>query len=389
MIRKLIRRENQILAIKIFNAIVYLPIIVIGMIVGQIYFESYLDSFSRYSSILAIIISITYFIQELCLLQISFLNLTDLTFTMVLPITMLFRKKHSAIWWELLAATPLLSSLYKAIIGINSFGNWWIWVLKAGFFVAICWILIKYVKLPIFTRYTMAIISLGIVDLLTQAIEGRLQVISVSAATLGLAIFLILEKNRYAFENKNKQKIKLLREESVRDDLTGLHNYRALSQELSGLAQRQDIHNICIGALDIDHFKSVNDRYGHFAGNEVLNTFSATLRKRIHAAFPGHAHVYRFGGEEFSIIVTNYPITEIHTVLQDVEDFFNQQPIVTSEGMKIRISFSASLTNHLNGEILDDTLKRADRMLYSVKDNGRGWIITDHYHKQSNSKDKE
>ena len=126
---------------------------------------------------------------------------------MVLPITMLFRKKHSAIWWGLLAATPLLFGLYKAIIGINSFSNWWIWVLKAGFFVAICWILIKYVKLPIFTRYTMVIISLGIVDLLTQAIEGRLQVISVSAATLGLAIFLIFEKDRYAFENKNKQKI--------------------------------------------------------------------------------------------------------------------------------------------------------------------------------------
>lgn len=166
------------------------------MIIGQIYFESYLDSFSRYSSILAIIISITYFIQELCLLQISFLNLTDLTFTMVLPITMLFRKKHSAIWWGLLAATPLLSSLYTAIIGINSFSNWWIWVLKSIFFVVICWILIKYVKLSIFTRYTMAIISLGIVDLLTQAIEGRLQAISVSAATLGLALFLILEKNR-------------------------------------------------------------------------------------------------------------------------------------------------------------------------------------------------
>lgn len=151
------------MAIKIFNAIVYLPIIVIFMIIGQIYFENYLDSFSRYSSILAIIISITYFIQELCLLQISFLNLTDLTFTMVLPITMLFRKKHSAIWWGLLAATPLLSSLYTAIIGINSFSNWWIWVLKAAFFVTICWILIKYVKLSIFTRYTMAIISLGIV----------------------------------------------------------------------------------------------------------------------------------------------------------------------------------------------------------------------------------
>ncbi|WP_283586926.1 hypothetical protein [Limosilactobacillus vaginalis] len=47
--------------------------------------------------------------------------------------------------------------------------------------------------------------------------------------------------------------------------------------------------------------------------------------------------------------------------------------------MKITINFSCSLTNHLNGELLDLTLKRADKMLYSVKNNGRGWIVIDHH----------
>lgn len=180
---------------------------------------------------------------------------------------------------------------------------------------------------------------------------------------------------------KKDQKLKLLQNESERDDLTGLLNYRALSQEIKNLTKRKEIHNIIIGGLDIDHFKSINDRYGHFVGNEVLNRFSTTLRDRIHSEFPNHGYAYRFGGEEFSIVVTNHSISEVHAVLQSVERYFVQHPIITTEGDQISLSFSAGLTNHLNDEVLDNTLKRADRMLYSVKNNGRGWIITDHHHK--------
>ena len=56
--------------------------------------------------------------------------------------------------------------------------------------------------------------------------------------------------------------------------------------------------------------------------------------------------------------------------------------IVTKEGMKLTISFSCSLTDRLNDELLDTTLKRADKMLYSVKNNGRGWIVTDQHHQR-------
>lgn len=225
----------------------------------------------------------------------------------------------------------------------------------------------------------MAISSLGLVELVSLAINNRFTIANIAAATFGLLLILIFEGQRYKNEIKNQQRINLLRRESERDDLTGLLNYRALSQEIKALTQNRSIHNIVIGGLDIDHFKKINDTYGHFVGNEVLNHFSTVLRNRIHTAFPNHGYVYRFGGEEFSIVVSNHSIKEVYSVLQLIEEEMAGQPITTKEGITVFIIFSASLTNHLNGEQLDDTLKWVDKMLYSVKNSGRGWIVTDHH----------
>ncbi len=372
------------MAIEIFDAVIYLPIIVICMVIGQIYFEQYLASFKNQRSanfILTIVIVVTYLIQEFCLLQISLVNIRDAAFIMVLPVTMLFRNSHNKTWWWLLAITPILANLYVAYIKLSSFNDWGIWIAQSAIFFLVCLGLINKKHLSLRIRYTMAIAGLGIVELLYLTLLNQFRPASIIASTAGLGVFLILEGQRYAVEMKKDQKLKLLQNESERDDLTGLLNYRALSQEIENLTKRKEIHNIVIGGLDIDHFKAINDRYGHFVGNEVLNRFSTTLRDRIHSEFPNHGYVYRFGGEEFSIVVTNHSISEVHAVLQSVEHQFVQHPIVTTEGDHISLSFSAGLTNHLNGEVLDNTLKRADRMLYSVKNNGRGWIITDHHHK--------
>lgn len=80
-------------------------------------------------------------------------------------------------------------------------------------------------------------------------------------------------------------------------------------------------------------------------------------------------------------MVSNYSLQEVYDVLKSIEDYFSHTTIVTKEKLKIKISFSCSLTMRLNDESLDDTLKRADKMLYSVKNNGRGWIVTDHHGK--------
>ena len=368
------------MAAKIFDAVIYLPIIVITMIIAQIYFEDYRKTVrSHRQIILTLIVAVSYFVQEYCLLQISLININEVAFMMVVPFTMLFRNNHDKIWWGLLILTPLFANTVEVLIGIEPLHNWWVWLPESAIFLIICAALTTWQYWSLRVRYIMAISSLGLVELVSLAINNRFTIANIAAATFGLLLILIFEGQRYKNEIKNQQRINLLRRESERDDLTGLLNYRALSQEIKVLTQNRSIHNIVIGGLDIDHFKKINDTYGHFVGNEVLNHFSTVLRNRIHTAFPNHGYVYRFGGEEFSIVVSNHSIKEVYSVLQLIEEEMAGQPITTKEGITVSISFSASFTNHLNGEQLDDTLKWADKMLYSVKNSSRGWIITDHH----------
>lgn len=370
------------MALKFFYAILYLPIIVICMIISQIYFERYWVSYknSRLTSWgLGAVIIITYFIQEFCLLQLSLYNIGQVVFMQVVSVTMLFRDKVYKIWWVLLALTPLFVNVVEYMMGILPLKDWWYWIIESIVFTTICLVLTRWHEISKQTSYFYAIASLGIVELVSLGITHNFSPVRIAAATLGLFVIAVFENQRFHSEKKNEQKIKLLEKESERDDLTGLLNYRALSQEINRLANNSEIHNIVIGALDIDHFKKINDTYGHFVGNEVLNYFSTVFREQIHSAFPKHGYVYRFGGEEFTIVVSNHSLEEVYQLLQSIEKFFNNKSIVTKEGIKLTVSFSCSLTDRLNSELLDTTLKRADKMLYSVKNNGRGWIVTDQH----------
>lgn len=370
------------MAAKLFNAVICAPIIVISMIIGQIYFEDYWWTMARRrlsKIVLTMIIVISYFVQEYWLLRITLLSIGEVAFMMVVPLTLLFRNKQNKIWWGLLILTPLFTNSIQVLASIESTNAWWFWLLESGASLMICGTLTNWQRFSLRTRYTVAIIGLGLLEALALTITREATAANITAATLGLLIILVFEGQRYTSEVKNKERIKLLQRESERDDLTGLLNYRALSQEIKMLTKNNQIHSIVIGGLDIDHFKRINDSHGHFVGNEVLNFFSTVLRKRIHAAFPNHGYVYRFGGEEFSIVVSNHPIREVYDVLQSIEEDMAKQSITTKEGVTVSISFSAGLTNHLSGEPLDVTLKRADKMLYSVKNNGRGWIVTDHH----------
>lgn len=365
-------------------ATIYLPVIVVCMIISQIYFERYWlyynqVSFTTHWLFLAIVVS--YFIQEFCLLQLSMLNIHEICFTLVVPVTMIFRQNSHKIWWWLLGLTPFFVTFVEVYLGSWPMTAWGYPFIQALIFLGLCWLLTKWTGIKKRYRYFIAVACLGIFELISLFVNHRLTIERVAAATIGLLVVMLLEQQRHLSEERNGQKIKMLKRNSERDDLTGLLNYRALSEEVAALDKRANINQIVIGALDIDHFKHVNDTYGHFVGNDVLNYFSKVFMKQIHTAFPHHGYVYRFGGEEFSIVVSNYSLSDVYQVLQKIEDFFNEHEIQTSQGIKIKVSFSCSLTNRLNNESLDDTLKRADKMLYSVKNNGRGWIVTDHHKK--------
>jgi diguanylate cyclase (GGDEF)-like protein len=171
----------------------------------------------------------------------------------------------------------------------------------------------------------------------------------------------------------------LLKEQSVRDGLTGLFNHRHFHEVLERdfcLARRYDEDLSCM-LLDLDHFKSVNDRYGHLAGDCVLRQFAEQLQSRARRA----DFVARYGGEEFVVLL---PKTSLHGALAIAEQIRSQvaEVVFIYEGIEISVTVSiglASLRND-NPQTPQDLILSADRALYQVKGSGRNDI---HYHDNS------
>lgn len=368
--------------LEIFKAAIYLPSIAICMIVSQTYFNRYRATlkspFTKF--LLVIVILAIYFIQEFCLIQLSIHNIGIVAFVQVLPLAMVFRENAYKIWWLLLGLTPLFTNTVELYYGRLTLSHWYLGIIYGLILLLISALLTRQRNLSWESRYFLALTALGILKLTDLWIAHQLNPVTITAATIGLLIIALLEDRIYKNEITTDNHLKLLENESERDDLTGLLNYRALCQEINNLTNNKNIYKIVIAALDIDHFKHVNDTYGHFIGNAALNYFSTIFREKLHKTFPQHGYVYRFGGEEFSIVVTNHSQEKVYHFLQSIEVYFSHHPFITEDGVKITISFSSGLTSHYQDETLDTTLRRADKMLYKVKNNGRGWVIMDQQH---------
>ncbi|PTA67090.1 GGDEF domain-containing protein [Deinococcus arcticus] len=151
------------------------------------------------------------------------------------------------------------------------------------------------------------------------------------------------------------------------DPLTGLANRRALYAEFGRLVgQLPAGHRVAVVMLDLDHFKLVNDRYGHRVGDEVLRCFAGVLRDHAHP----HDLLVRVGGEEF-VWVTAGP--EVDPLLSRVEQ---ARAAHAAHPQARAVTVSAGLVCHDAGEALsaahlDDLLGRADAALYAAKAAGR------------------
>ena len=160
---------------------------------------------------------------------------------------------------------------------------------------------------------------------------------------------------------------------AAHDDLTGLLNRRHMQVLLEQETQRslRSGQGFCLALLDIDHFKRVNDRYGHAAGDAVLRAFSdaaqAVLRRSDVLA--------RWGGEEFVLMQSETSISLATATMERLREQVAKLEPAFGEGI-LQISFSAGLTEHRSGECVTETLERADRLLYDAKAQGRNRVVT-------------
>lgn len=158
------------------------------------------------------------------------------------------------------------------------------------------------------------------------------------------------------------------------DSLTGVKNRRGFDEEVPNeweRAKRLQKPFVVI-MVDIDHFKKVNDTFGHAAGDSVLVLVGQQLKNQIRK----YDSVYRFGGEEFVIVAHDCLPQDVVLIAERIRKAIELLDISLSDGSKIKItaSFGVAIHSHDNPGSLEQLLEAADKMLYEAKKNGRNQV---------------
>jgi two-component system, cell cycle response regulator len=182
---------------------------------------------------------------------------------------------------------------------------------------------------------------------------------------------------RKRYTERLRDNVQMTVEMAITDALTGLHNRRYMETHLATLVEQAASRGkpISLLILDIDYFKSVNDTYGHDAGDDVLREFAIRLRKSIRNI----DLACRFGGEEFVVVMPETDMGVATTVAERLRRRIATEPFPIQQEMKLLdVTISVGIAG-LAGA--DDNavamVKRADQALYRAKRDGRNRVVPD------------
>ena len=162
---------------------------------------------------------------------------------------------------------------------------------------------------------------------------------------------------------------------SISDVLTGLYNRRYFDTKILEEVQRahRQNHDLYLAVLDVDNLKEINDKYGHLAGDKLLQTVGITIKHciRENVDWP-----FRYGGDEFCVILTQVSQDQaLMTAKRFIQNFDEKKMPLT--GLSIGLArFIRSKEKELSGDIAD-LVRRADIAMYKAKDNGRNRVVVD------------
>ncbi|MCB9096658.1 MAG: diguanylate cyclase [Arcobacter sp.] len=175
------------------------------------------------------------------------------------------------------------------------------------------------------------------------------------------------EKVKTLEEELNKTKI-----ENMKDHLTGLLTRKAFGDEVKKIESSYKRLNTqyAVVFFDLDHFKKLNDTYGHECGDVVLSTFGKILNKSIRDL----DIVGRYGGEEFIAIIHFNLNRELLQFLKRIKSIVVENSFLYKD-KKIKVTFSAGVAIRSSYDTYENTVQKADMLLYKAKENGRNKII--------------
>jgi two-component system cell cycle response regulator len=162
---------------------------------------------------------------------------------------------------------------------------------------------------------------------------------------------------------------------AVTDQLTGLHNRRYMESQLDALVRRAVLGGsdpVALLVIDIDHFKKINDSFGHGVGDEVLREFAVRLASNVRAIdLP-----VRFGGEEFVVVMPETELPHAHRIAERIRLHVAGSPFRVMGGEELlTVTISIGVAASLSGDTPLQLIKRADEAMYEAKAHGRNRVI--------------
>lgn len=164
-----------------------------------------------------------------------------------------------------------------------------------------------------------------------------------------------------------------IKEQSIRDPLTGVYNRRYLDETLPREIARaeRELTPLSIVMLDLDHFKNINDKYGHAVGDDVLKNTAGSILRSIRK----NDFLCRYGGEEFIIVMPGMPIEQAYERMEACRTMIEQMKTMDKNNHEISMTISGGIsTFNVHGITRDSLLKAADDALYYSKEHGRNQI---------------
>jgi len=220
----------------------------------------------------------------------------------------------------------------------------------------------------------------------TSAAAVNSQIILPLAIVNGMAGLFSVEQNAYKKEDLSLfstmvsgisslyiayQSYQRIQELSVTDSLTGLYNRRKFFEEIEKEVERARRYGsrLSLIMLDIDHFKQINDKYGHQVGDTVLRKLAEVLKTNTRKT----DLVARYGGEEFIIMLTETPIEGAEGVADRIKTALEKVKVSSLDG-EVQFTASFGLSCYMLGDNVNSLISRSDQALYAAKNNGRNRI---------------
>jgi len=215
------------------------------------------------------------------------------------------------------------------------------------------------------SRYAMVINIAAVLGLMVHGVAFSSSVQMWTFATTAVVVSCCA----YAFAHRNEDQRERLEHLATVDPLTGVKNRRSMDEELAVATSVSARNGISQGLvlLDIDHFKKVNDVYGHSVGDEVLKELVSLVQQNIRRS----DQLFRFGGEEFVLLMPGVDEVGLRAVMHNLQEIIRR--FLKHPGGSVTASFGVAILG--SEESSDEWFSRADAALYRAKESGRDQVV--------------